>query len=276
MQKKFTVDFLTKKQKLNEGEVPQYYVEGSHEAIISPQVFDMVQYEMERRKALPTRYNSTNLFSSRIFCGECGGNYGSKIWHSTDKYRKTVWQCNNRYRNHEKAGTGCSTPHLTEEQIKQAFLGAFNSCIKNRDEIVENCKLAISVITDTSKLQSKAKTLSSECEVTAELIRKCIDENAHIAVNPQLYAEKYEALANRYSKAKEELDRVMQELSKREIRKSRIEFFLNEIAKADRMITEFDNGLWNIVVEKVTVYSEDNIVFEFKGGTKVTWSIFDA
>lgn len=31
LQKKFTVDFLTKKQKVNEGEVPQYYVEGSHE-----------------------------------------------------------------------------------------------------------------------------------------------------------------------------------------------------------------------------------------------------
>lgn len=121
LQKKFTVDFLTKKQKLNEGEVPQYYVEGSHEAIISPQVFDMVQYEMHRRKALPTKYNSINLFSSRIFCGECGGNYGSKVWHSTDKYRRTVWQCNNRYRNHERIGTGCSTPHLTEEQINRLF-----------------------------------------------------------------------------------------------------------------------------------------------------------
>ena len=35
MQKEFTVDFLTKKHKKNEGEVPQYYVEGNHEAIIS-------------------------------------------------------------------------------------------------------------------------------------------------------------------------------------------------------------------------------------------------
>ena len=42
LQKKFTVDFLTKKQKVNEGEVPQYYVEGSHPAIISNIDFDMV------------------------------------------------------------------------------------------------------------------------------------------------------------------------------------------------------------------------------------------
>lgn len=34
LQKKFTVDFLTKKQKVNEGEVPQYYVTDSHESIV--------------------------------------------------------------------------------------------------------------------------------------------------------------------------------------------------------------------------------------------------
>ena len=66
LQKKFTIDFLSKKQKINEGEVPQYYVEGSHEAIVSPQVFDLVQFEIQRRKELPTKYSAVNPFSSRI------------------------------------------------------------------------------------------------------------------------------------------------------------------------------------------------------------------
>ena len=30
LQKVYTVDFLSKKKKVNEGEVPQYYVEGNH------------------------------------------------------------------------------------------------------------------------------------------------------------------------------------------------------------------------------------------------------
>lgn len=45
LQKKFTVDFLSKKQKENEGEVPQYYVENSHPAIIDPDEWEMVQIE---------------------------------------------------------------------------------------------------------------------------------------------------------------------------------------------------------------------------------------
>ncbi len=36
LQKCYTVDFLSKKRKANEGEVPQYYVEGSYDAIIEP------------------------------------------------------------------------------------------------------------------------------------------------------------------------------------------------------------------------------------------------
>jgi len=38
------------KQKINEGEIPKYYVENSHPAIIEPDVYDMVQFEMKRRK----------------------------------------------------------------------------------------------------------------------------------------------------------------------------------------------------------------------------------
>ncbi|PID82057.1 MAG: recombinase family protein, partial [Clostridiales bacterium] len=49
LQKVFTVDYLTKKKKVNEGEVPQYYVKNNHEAIIKPATFERVQREMALR-----------------------------------------------------------------------------------------------------------------------------------------------------------------------------------------------------------------------------------
>lgn len=96
LQKSYTMDFLTKKIKKTEGEVPQYYVENSLEAIISPEVFDMVQYEFEKRKGKVQ--SGTSQFSSKIVCGKCGSFYGSKIWHSNDKYRKKIWICNGKYK----------------------------------------------------------------------------------------------------------------------------------------------------------------------------------
>lgn len=49
LQKKFTVDFLTKKTKINEGEVPQYFVKHSHPPIVDPEEFDMVQAKIAWR-----------------------------------------------------------------------------------------------------------------------------------------------------------------------------------------------------------------------------------
>lgn len=137
LQKKFTVDFLTKKTKVNEGEVPQYYVEESHPAIIPPEEFELVQAEYLRRKQLGRKYNSKSIFTARLVCECCGGYYGSKVWHSTSKYRRVIWQCNHKFQNGEK----CTTPHLYEEHIKDKFILAMNRILKNKDEIIENCLL---------------------------------------------------------------------------------------------------------------------------------------
>ena len=108
LQKKYTVDFLTKTMKVNEGEVPQYYVEDSHPAIIKPAEWEAVQVEMEQRRSRGRRHDCGSPFSGKVFCGDCGGVYGSKTWHSTDKYRRVIWQCNHKYDSGERCGTPTS------------------------------------------------------------------------------------------------------------------------------------------------------------------------
>ena len=139
LQKKFTVDFLTKKMKVNEGEVPQYYVEDSHPAIITKREFDIVQAEIARRKRLGSSYSGNDIFSSKIVCADCGGFYGSKLWHSKDKYKCTIYQCNNKFKNAEK----CKTPNLTAEDIRNAFIKAYNIAMADRTTVLEDCNIMI-------------------------------------------------------------------------------------------------------------------------------------
>ena len=97
LQKEFTVDYLRKKMKKNEGELPQYYVEEDHEPIISPWLFDYVQKRLGARSEIGnTRYSGSALFSSKLICGKCGSIYGPKPWHSTS-YNNLVWQCRRRH-----------------------------------------------------------------------------------------------------------------------------------------------------------------------------------
>lgn len=97
LQKEFTIDFLQKKMKKNEGELPQYYIHEDHEAIVSPWLFDYVQERLNKRSEIGnTRYSGFSLFSSKIICGKCGSIYGPKPWHSTS-YNHLVWQCRRRH-----------------------------------------------------------------------------------------------------------------------------------------------------------------------------------
>ncbi|MGH2186184.1 zinc ribbon domain-containing protein, partial [Enterococcus faecalis] len=77
---------------------------------------------------------STSIFSSKLICGDCGNFYGSKVWHSNTKYRRTVWRCNHKYGNDEK----CQTPHLTEDEIKEIFIKATNQLVDMKDEVISN------------------------------------------------------------------------------------------------------------------------------------------
>ena len=151
LQKVYTVDFLSKKKKVNEGEVPQYYVEGNHPAIISPQEFDAVQKQMVLRCPVKNRQSCVSTFSSKIKCGDCGSWYGSKVWHSTSKYRKTIWQCNHKFDEGEK----CTTPHLDEETIKGLFVKAVNILLTERNEIIENFNAIKDTLFDVRPLETE-------------------------------------------------------------------------------------------------------------------------
>ena len=150
LEKSYVKDFLTKERVRNKGEVKQYYVEGDHEPIIEPKVFDMVQEEIKRRGKMG-HCSGGYAFSSKVVCGDCGGFYGPKIWHSTDKYRKMVWQCNQKFKNKEKK---CGTPTLTEQELKQAVVKSESARLDEKKEAIAAAKELQAMLLDNALLES--------------------------------------------------------------------------------------------------------------------------
>ncbi|RBP35550.1 recombinase family protein [Garciella nitratireducens] len=147
LQKMYTVDFLTKKRAVNNGEVPMYYVEKSHPAIIDKDVWEAVQLEMERRKTFAEKYGISKLdyatvnnpFAGRIIRGHCGSAFGRKVWNSTDeRLRRVIWRCNKKYE--VKGKKSCENGHIDNRVLYQAFVNTFNAMIKNRDYFMEKWK----------------------------------------------------------------------------------------------------------------------------------------
>ena len=264
LQKKFTVDFLNKKMKVNEGEVPQYYVEHSHPPIIEPAEWERVQQEMARRKSLGKHRNSLSPFSSKIVCGDCGAYYGAKVWHSTDKYRRTIWQCNNKFTGDEK----CTTPHLYEEDIKRLFMQAISELYADRQVLEDTCKLAITELTNTADVDSRLAELSADMDVLKGRIERLIADQA--AAGKGDFNNRYTTLADKYEALQKEYDKNESLRADRVSKRAALEAFLSEIRSANTIPVEFSDRLWLNHIDHTTVYSDSRIVFTFRNGREIT------
>lgn len=265
LQKTYTDDFLTKRKKINKGEVQQYYVKNNHEAIIDPEIFDSVQEMIHATTKGKNRQSSVSIFSSKIKCGECGSWYGSKVWHSNDKYRRVIWQCNHKFDNDRK----CATPHLDENQIKQAFISAMNKMISNKKQIIADFELIKNEIFTTSELETERDELENEMNVAAELMQESINENARKAQNQTEYNKRYNGLVERYDNAKARFDEISHKIADKNARKESVELFVKNLKKQTEPITEFDECLWLSMMEYVTVNSKDDIQVTFKNGIEI-------
>ena len=106
LQKEFISDPISKQRKKNRGELPQYYVEDTHPAIIDKATFDFVQEEMARRRelgALANKSLNTSCFTGKIKCPYCGQSYMHNK--RTDRGDMEFWNCGSKKK--KKKGTVC-------------------------------------------------------------------------------------------------------------------------------------------------------------------------
>ena len=266
-QKCFTTDFLTKSKKVNEGEVPQYYIEHSHEAIIVPEEWDAVQEELARRKRLGKAYSGKSVFGAKIKCGDCGGWYGMKVWHSNDAYRSKIWRCNCKY---EDGKPHCQTPAIRDEDIQERFISAMNGMIADKAPYIAACETAKAMLTDMTGIDAEIQELLREMEVVAGLTKKCIEENSASAQDQEEYTARYNGYVDRYEKAKARYDALSELRSGKQAKAKAIDRFIAMLSQREELLTEFDNRLWLTMVDYAEVHRDNKITFCFYDGTEIT------
>lgn len=114
-QKCFMEDPITKNKVKNQGQLPQYYMEDCHEAILDRGIWAKVQSEIERRAA---SVNPTYPFTGKIKCGICGRSYTRRS--SIVKGREYVkWFC----RAKKEKGITCKSHNYSEKQLREICAG---------------------------------------------------------------------------------------------------------------------------------------------------------
>lgn len=267
LQKTFTANFLEHNTKKNNGQLPQYYVENSHPAIIDKYEWEQVQTELARRQEIGRKYSGNGAFASKLICDDCGGFYGLKVWHSNSKFKKSILQCNRKF---DKGKDRCQTPHLTEEEVKEMFVSAYNETMKDKTKVIEDTEAVIGMLTDTDDMDRRIASLTSEIEVVSELVKKLIRDNSSAAQSQDDYHAKYNELSLRYDEAKKALEEAMQDKIYKQGQGIKLQSFLESLKQKESVLDEWNEELWMIMVEKATVHRDKSITFKFYNGKETT------
>ncbi len=259
LQKTYTVDFLTKQRVKNNGLVPQYYVENSHEAIIPREIFMQVQEELVRRRLIHKSPNGKNrVFSSShclsniVFCGCCGEFYRRIHWYNRGK-KSIVWRCISRL---ENTGLFCDARTVPESQLEQVLVKAINRTLCDKDDFLAVLQKNIETVLSQGNDQVLADIDKRLKELQAELL-KLATSNAD-----------YEKVGNEIYRLREEKQKLMVENVNRDELKNRIADMGTFLRKQPTALTEYDEPLVRRLIEKITVY-EDKFTVEFKSGVTV-------
>ena len=232
---------------------------GNHEAIIPPSTFERVQKLLAQRKGGKNRISSVSIYSSRIKCGDCGSWYGSKTWHSTDKYRTRIWQCNHKFEEH------CATPHLKEDEIQTLFIKSVNMLVKDKKEIIATHKEMVKTVFDTSSLENEQVKLEEELNIVADKVNNCINENARKLQDQDEYEKKYASLVNRFNTVESRLKEVKACIVEKQARRDEVEYFIEDLKKQD-LLTAFDENVWLSMVDYLAVHKDGRVEFTFLDG----------
>ena len=259
LQKTYTVSILDKKRAANNGEMPKYYVEGSHEAIIDRDVFMKVKAEIARRANLNPDgkrrvYSSKYALSGMVFCGHCGDIYRRVKWNNRG-CKSTVWRCVSRVLK-GKMDFDCPARTVKEEVLQVAIVTAVNDAYARKNIVMALLKQNIESMVFGDLEDRLAMEDKKLADLQVQMIAVSGDEEAVDALGVQIEGLR----AERQS--------ILAEAAERSDLQERMNDMIAFLDEMPTMLTEYSDAITRRLVEKITIFDE-KIVVELKSGLQM-------
>lgn len=275
LQKTYVTDCLSKKSKKNNGELPQYYVTGSHVAIVSREQFNRVQEEMARRankravahKSTKTergKFSSKYTLTDRLICGECGTPYRRCTW-ARNGVKRIVWRCINRL---EFGTKYCKeSPTIDEDKVHAAILRAVNRLVENKDDVANTLRQSIRTAfcgkideaADAVSIQRRLNDLEQEVTDLMDLVMKADGDI-------EAYGDRFKEVADEQAALKAKLVELDLQQTAMENADERLHEVIDIIQNMPIRMYEYDDTLTGMIVKRITVQSDGKIKIEFDCG----------
>ncbi len=157
----------------------------------------------------------------------------------------------------------------TVDQVKAAFVRMANKLYADREFYITELTAIKDRLADTTALEKERRILDEQLGIDAKAVTDLIARNARVAQNQKEYNERYDALVSRYEDTERKRDAVVEQIDQIMIRRRKIERFIETVKDLPELIAEFDESLWAALVDSMTVYAKDRIVFRLTCGMEI-------
>ena len=276
LQKTYIADLFTREKRVNNGELPKYYVHDCHPAIIDRETFQKVQEELARRSSLKKtsskaktqlgKYCGKYVLSELLVCGECGSPYRRVIW--TQKgIKRVVWRCQNRLEHGRKI---CKqSPTLDEGDIHDAVISAMNELFQ-----IQAAKDAVKASISAALAGAEQELSLPAVEFQIRRLQERQLELFQLVVSAGADCTDYDEELQQVNMAKTKLMAKKVELEKEQKStvafESRLAELDRELEQTSGVLTNFDELTVRQLVSNIKVLDKDSLLICFKDGTEIT------
>ena len=260
LQKKYTTTELPRTVKRNRGERAMYYISNSNEAIILQEVFEQAQALRKRRTV--TRSEQPKLYSGKIQCrcgSRCRTKLSNQVWY---------WSCVT----HEEQKDACPVKQIPEETINAAFCRLYYKLKHHGEPIFMQMLSNLQKIRysrmlwseDVISLNKKISDILSQVQFLAQLQRAG-------GVDPDTFIVSNNKLSEQLRRLKQEKTRLLDTDSDDLADCTRD--LMDTLTDGPDFLERFDAELFDALVDKIIVDSNERLRFRLKNGLELSEQI---
>lgn len=259
LQKKYTTDTLPFRKKRNRGEKPQYYVENSNPPIVSREIFQAAQ-ELQKSRNISHKHGGVYVLTGILHCPECGRTFRRLLLNGM-----AYWLCSGK----ASGTTDCRSRRVRENAVYDTFCLMVDKLAAHRQDLLGTLIRQLELMQNRSgenqerirQIDRQIADLSAQNLVVARLHTNGVLNATDFATQSSVISNRINALRldRKKALADDEDDELIDTLKS-------LDDLLMEYVQG----TPFDQGLFEQIVQRITVVDNARLTFHLIGGLALT------
>ncbi|WP_172800011.1 recombinase zinc beta ribbon domain-containing protein [Paenibacillus polymyxa] len=210
--------------------------------------------------------SSKYALSSKVYCGCCGAIFKRRTWNSNNPSKKVVWQCKT-YVNEGKAV--CDAKSVDEQILHSAFVRVFNRMYENKKEFIKTLEGNIESVLSSKVERDPLVEIGGHMQQLKSDLKELVNLKLRNQIDEIVYDEETNRLSSELNELRQQMLTLEQEKEQQAKIKERVDEIIQVLSLREDILEQFDDSLFNALVEKITILSPAHFVFTLESGMSI-------